>query len=326
MISVVHAVCAQAIGAPVIAVSSRTGARAAERAEQTGARPVDFTDLPAGADAVIVCTPPDRHAEDTLRAIAADAAVLVEKPLASRLTEADALVDAGGRILYGENLAFSPVFVETHRQISRIGTIDFVEIRQLSPRPTWGEFLEPTRGGGVLFDLGAHAVALALLIAGSDAPVSVTASLDRSSEADVDDAAEVHIEFASGMRCRLEVDWRSPDTVWDIQASSATGVVRAELVPNPVIEVNGDPIGLPPLSGVTEATIERLGYVEQLRTLEAIVGGMDSPIDARFGRRVLDLLCAAYTAARAPGAAVALPFTGPRDRTPHELWSGTVGP
>jgi hypothetical protein len=38
-----------------------------------------------------------------------------------------------------------------------------------------------------------------------------------------------------------------------------------------------------------------------------------------FGRLVLDVVCAAYTSART-GAPEAVPFTGPRDRTPHQLW------
>ena len=78
--------------------------------------------------------------------------------------------DAGGTVLYAENLAFSPLFTQTSELAGGIGTLSFIEIRLLSPRPTWGDFLTPARGGGVLFDLGSHAIALALLLAGSDDP------------------------------------------------------------------------------------------------------------------------------------------------------------
>ena len=43
-------------------------------------------------------------------------------------------------------------------------------------------------------------------------------------------------------------------------------------------------------------------------------------MDATFGRTVLDIVCAAYASAAAGGADVAVPFTGPRDRTPLQLW------
>ena len=112
-ISVVHAMAAVAVEAEIVVVASRTSERATERAGQVGAAVVAFEDLPAGADAVVVCTPPDRHGADTLQALRAGAVVLVEKPLAATLAEADAIVDAGGQVVYAENLAFSPLVVHT---------------------------------------------------------------------------------------------------------------------------------------------------------------------------------------------------------------------
>jgi predicted dehydrogenase len=325
-ISVVHVMAAAGAKAEIVAVASRTSERATERAGQVGAQVVAFEDLPAGADAVVVCTPPDRHAADALHALGAGAVVLVEKPLATTLAEADAIVEAGGQVVYAENLAFSPLVVATNELVRGIGAPNFIEIRQLSPRPSWGEFLDPVRGGGVLFDLGSHAVALALLLAGADAPVAVEAKMSHSADIEVDDAAEVFITFASGMRARIETNWTNPHAVWDIQVSSDSGVVRTELMPQPGIEHNGEPVALAPMSGAVDAHIEQLGYVDQMLTLRDVVGGAPSPIDARFGRRVLDVLSAAYAAANKPGASVPLPFAGPRNRTPHQLWSDTVGP
>lgn len=316
---------AAATEAQIVAVASRTSERAAERAGQVGAAVVAFEDLPAGAEAVVVCTPPDRHATDTLKALAAGAVVLVEKPLAATLAEADAIVDAGGQVVYAENLAFSPLVVATNQLVSGIGAPNFIEIRQFSPRPSWGEYLEPARGGGVLFDLGSHAVALALLLAGADAPVAVQATLNHSPDLEVDDAAEAFITFASGLHARIETNWTNPDVLWDIQVSSDNGVVRTELLPVPGIEHNGDPVDLPALTGVVDPQLEQLGYIDQMLTLRDVVKGAPSPIDARFGRRVLDVICAAYAAAQVPGSTIALPFTGRRDRTPHQLWSDTVG-
>lgn len=325
-ISVVHAMAAAAVQAEIVAVASRTSERATERAGQVGAAVVAFEDLPAGADAVVVCTPPDRHTADTLQALRAGAVVLVEKPLATTLAEADAIVDAGGQVVYAENLAFSPLVVATNELVRGIGAPNFIEIRQLSPRPSWGEFLDPARGGGVLFDLGSHAVALALLLAGADAPVAVEAKLSHSADIEVDDAAEVFITFASGMRARIETNWTNPHAVWDVQVSSDGGVVRTELMPQPGIEHNGEPVALPALASAADPHLEHYGYIDQMLTLRDVVGGAPSPIDARFGRRVLDVLSAAYAAASKPGSSASLPFSGPRNRTPHQLWSDTVGP
>jgi len=315
---------AQATGTDIHAVASRTSEQARERSGQFGADVVSFEDLPAGAEAVVVCTPPDRHCVDTLHALRAGVAVLVEKPLSATLAEADAIVSAGGQLLYAENLAFSPLVVQTHDLARQIGSLTFIEIRMLSPRPTWGDFMNPERGGGVLFDLGAHAIALALLFAGADAPIAVTASLHSSTDCEVDVEAEVFIEFASGSRARIESNWTNPDTVWDIQVASAQGVVRTELLPEPSIEHNGEIIEQELSTSEGAQQLVQLGYVEQMRMLGDIARGAPSPIDARFGRRVLDIICAAYAAAGAEGTRVALPFAGSRNSTPHQLWRDTV--
>jgi predicted dehydrogenase len=319
-ISVVHGLAAIATETAVVAIASRTEATATERASQLQARVVSFDELPTAADAVIVCTPPDRHAADALHAIAGGAAVLIEKPLASTLAEADSIVEAGGRVVYGENQFFSPVVRRMLELAGTIGRLEFVEVRALSSRPTWGTFLDPRAGGGVLFDLGVHPIALALLLAGTDRTIDVSATLDLSPDIEVDDLAVATIRFESGMTARIEASWREDDTVWDIQASSPTGVVRAELMPVASIELDGEPVALPQLVEDVDPHLERLGFVAEFRELLAVAAGAPSPIDARFGRRVLDIVCAAYFSAGNGSGPVALPFAGPRDVTPHRLW------
>lgn len=323
-ISVIHGLAAVAAGLPVVAVASRSAERSQERAAQLQAEACSYRELPAGADAVVVATPPAVHVAQALAAIEAGAAVLVEKPLATTLAGADALVaaeEAGARIVYAENLAFAPVVEAALSLTSALGTLGYLEVRALSPRPTWGDFLEPRWGGGALFDLGAHPVALALLLAGDDSPVEVRASLSTSDGLAVDDQAEVLLRFASGLQARVEASWRHHDVVWDLQASSETGVVRAELLPAIVLEHDGEPVPVPTAPTGVEPMVHDLGYVDQLRALAAAAAGSRCGIDAAFGRRVLDVLCAAYASAGS-GGPEALPFAGPRDRTPLELWRG----
>lgn len=317
--SVVHALAASAIGAPVVAVSSRAGASARERAGQVGARAVDHDALPAGADAVIVCTPPDRHVVDTIAVLDAGGTALVETPLATTLDGADELVARGGRVLYGEHLAHSPVVGAVLDMTPGFGAIGYVDVRLLSPRPDWGSYLDPAGGGGSLFHLGAHGIALALLVMRDDRPVGVRASVEASGGLSVDDRAEVLMRFASGTMVRVEVDWRSPSSLWDVQVSSDTDVVRADLLPTAGLEHNGDPMALPPLVYDVDPHVERLGHVAQLRELARVVDGDAPSVDVHFGREVLEIVCAAYRAAET-GAEEALPWSGPRDVTPITLW------
>lgn len=311
---------AEAVGAPIVAVASRSSTTAAERAAQVGARAVDPAQLPAGADAVIVCTPPDRHLVEVEAALDAGRAVLVETPLTSTLAAADRLVARGGPVLYGEYLAHSPLIAIVRERIGDIGTIGYAEIRLLSPRPTWGSYLDPDNGGGVLFHLGTHAIALALLLV-DDRPVSVQARVESSTGLDVDDRAEVWLRSATGTTTRLEIDWRSTATIWDVQVSSETDVLRADLLPAPDVEHNGDEIALPRRHHEVDAHLELLGHVAQLQDLARIVAGGRPDIDVAFGRTVLEIVCAAYRSAHT-GVAESLPFDGPRDRTPIAHWKG----
>jgi predicted dehydrogenase len=329
MISMIHAIAAQASGLPMIAVASRTADRATERAEQIGCRTTTFAELPAGADIVIVATPPSRHAEHAISALTAGATVLVEKPLATTLAEADAIIDAArrseGHLMYAENLAFAPVVKRAMSLIASLGPLEYLDLRALSPRPTWGDFLTRGWGGGCLFDLGAHPIALALLAAGDDTPTQVSAQLQCSPDLEVDDHAVVEMEFRSGLQAHIEVSWREATTTWDLQASSSTGVVRAELLPTVGLEHNGEQVGVTTAPEKVDEFVHDLGYIEQLQEVHRIVDGgstdMAQQMNAEFGRRVLDIICAAYTSASRSGAAEPLPFTGPRTLSPAQLWT-----
>lgn len=321
-IAVVHALAAQALGLPVEAVASRRADNAATRARELGARPVPFADLPAGADLVVVATPPARHADDALHALAHGAAVLVEKPLCTTLAQADALAAAGGRLVYAENLAFAPVVEQAVARISTLGPLEHLQVRSLQGRPDWGDFLTAGWGGGVLFDLGVHPLAVALLAAAPAAVVEVRARLDGADDIDVDEHAEVELRFDSGLVAQVEASWREPTPQWDLQAASATGVVRAELIPTITLEHDGDPVVLPGARPGVIPELDAFGYVRQLEVAVAVAEGDGSFMDAEFGRLVLDVVCAAYVSAGRGGAPEPVPFRGLRELTPLQLWRG----
>ena len=321
----VHALALAALPrTELVAVASRTAASADRLAGEYSARTLDYEALPGDADVVVVATPPERHAQDALFAVAGGAAALVEKPLCTRLVDADRLVrvaDAGAVVGYAENLLFAEAVSRALAEIAALGPLRHLTVRSLQPRPTWGDFTSRGWGGGVLFDLGAHPLALALRAAGSE-PAGVRAVLEGSDDIEVDDRASVELRFDSGLLAQVEASWRDPAPVWDLQAASDSGVVFLSLLPELSLERDGEPIDLPPPpEGDHSPQLDRFGYVEQLRDIAAAqrVGRPPTVSDVHFGREVLEVTCAAYLAARA-GGEVALPYAGPRDRTPIELW------
>lgn len=327
----VHGLAVRSLpGGRVVAVASRTVEAATRLAAEAGGRAVSYDDLPAGADMVVVATPPARHAADALRAMAAGAAVVVEKPLCTTLEDADRLVrvvEAGGLLTYAENLLFADATGAALSEIAAIGPLRHLTARALQPRPTWGDFTRRHWGGGVLFDLGVHPLALLVRAAGSAVPVAVQAELSASEGLEVEDHARVRLRFDDGLVAELEVSWRDDRPIWDLQAASDTGVVRYELLPDVLLERDGDPLDLPPppdrdpRAASPPPQLDQLGYVEQLRDAEAAwrAGRSSTISDVHLGRQLLEVVCAAATSART-GEEVPLPFDGPRDRSPVELW------
>ena len=333
-ISAAHAAAARVAGYEIVAVASRTPARAAQEAAKYGARAISYAELPAGADVVVVATPPGAHAADAVRLLDAGAAVLLEKPLCRTLAEADAIVAAaaahGERLLYAENLVYSPAVIEMLGRVRRIGDLTHLEARTLQAVPTWGEFTTDEWGGGALFDLGVHPLALVMLLAsaaGAGRPTSVSAELRGGAGHGTDEHAEVIVHFHTGLQARVVSSWQGgPDAVWDVQAASATGVLRLELLPTVLLEHDGAAVVLPaPTSALP--VVEQFGYLGQLRALVGDIGAGRRPVmSAAFGREVLDVVCAAYASAGMGGEPVGLPFAGRRDASPLELWrAGDAG-
>ena len=324
-IAAVHGLAAKQLELPITRVASRHREKAKEMAARMGALVCSYDDLPAGADVVVVCSAPQCHAGHALHATEAGAAVVIEKPLCTTLADADSLVEAelaGARIGYAENLAYAPIVQQLLAAVADMGELQHLEVRTLQSRPTWGEFLTEAWGGGALFDLGVHPIAIAMLATRSKV-VSVSATLDGADDHPTDEHAEVTLTFEGGFAATVVSSWRGGEVPeWSVQAASRTGVMRAELLPTVLLEHNGDEIPIAPSTG-SIPQLEQYGYVAQLEAFLVAFGGHSPPLmDAAFGRDILDVVCAAYASARAGGTAVPVPFTGPRDRTPLQLWRG----
>ena len=334
-IAAVHATCTVELGLPSVAVASRTAQRAGHMAATFGAEAVTYDQLAGKTDLVVVATPPHRHAADALRFLDAGAAVLLEKPMCRTLVEADALVAAAaahpGRLLYAENLAYAPVVQQAVSMVPRLGRLTHVEVRALQALPTWGGFTSDEWGGGALFDLGVHPLAVALLAtnaAGLGRPLAVSARMKGGAGHNSDEHAEVWLHHRRGVVSHVVASWKHPDgPTWDAQVSGEHGVVRADLQPSIALEWNGEPVHVARraarVASLDALGLADLGYVGQLADLaDCWRTGSQPLMTAAFGREVLQVVMAAYASAGRDGVEVALPYTGQRDLTPLQTLHG----
>jgi predicted dehydrogenase len=163
-----HAAAARRLGIPIV-FASRDVARARAYARTYGGIAAFGSYDEALADsrpvAAIVCTPHDRHLADTLSALRAGKHVLVEKPIARTLEEADAMIDAAQAadrvLMVAENFHFMPAFQYVRALIERgeVGALREIHLvaRGFRRHRGWRLAVE-NAGGGALIDGGIHYV------------------------------------------------------------------------------------------------------------------------------------------------------------------------
>jgi predicted dehydrogenase len=160
-----HAAAARRLHMPVI-FASRDADRARAYASAFGGVGA-YGDYAAAlrdprAAGAIICTPHDRHVEDVLAALDAGRHVLIEKPIARTLEEADRIIgaaaDAGRRLMVAENFHFMPAFRHVRRLIGEgaLGALRELHLVARGFRRHAGWRCEPGAGGGALIDGGIH--------------------------------------------------------------------------------------------------------------------------------------------------------------------------
>ena len=161
-------------------------------------------------DVVCIGTPPGTHAELCLRAIAAGAHVLCEKPFVSSIAEADRVLAAaraaGRRVALNHEFREMPIFRAVRDAVSSgaTGALNFAQAWQLIDLPPWSE--TGWRGQMVqrtLFEAGVHLVDLLMALFG-ERPRAVQAWTSSSGqESDSDAVVTVTLEFSRGRLATL---------------------------------------------------------------------------------------------------------------------------
>ncbi|HWV51169.1 Gfo/Idh/MocA family oxidoreductase [Pseudorhodoplanes sp.] len=126
-------------------------------------------------DAVYVATPHQMHAAHVIAAAARGKHVLVEKPIAIRIEECDAMIDAvrraGVQLVIGHSHSFNAPVLHARRLIDSgaygaVRMIHALNYTDYMVRPRRPEEMDTTQGGGVIFSQGAHQIDIVRLLGG----------------------------------------------------------------------------------------------------------------------------------------------------------------
>ena len=271
-------------------------------------------------DFAIVAVPTVAHAAVAGALLDAGIPVLVEKPIASTIEEAEALIATARRVGVpfgvGHVERFNPAVRELHRRLEEeaLGRVFQVHARRLSPFP--GRVGDT----GVAHDLATHDLDVMSQLSGR--PVRISAETDRKAHRTREDLLAAVIRYESGIIGLLEVNWLTPTKVRSLTVTGERGMFVVDylnqhltLYENARASEGWRALAL--FDGVTEGNVTRFAIVreEPLRAqldafAIAVRSGGPVPVTAEDGLEALRVAVAAVEAG-ATGSMVQL------SREPH---------
>jgi len=273
-------------GAELVAVVDTDRARAEDVAAANGTRPVvDYHDVLGQVDAVTLAVPTELHREIALPFLSSGVPVLVEKPMARSLGEADDMIAAAARMKValgvGHTERFNPAVAAARPLVT---DPRFIEVHRL------GTFPDRSLDIDVVFDLMIHDLDVVLSLVHSEIDsieaVGVPVLTGRV------DIANARVRFANGCVANLTASRISRDRVRKIRFFQPAAYLSIDYAAQKVEVwrlVKGD--GAPPSiqGGDLEVTNEEPLKRELADFVDAVASGRAPAVTGEEGRRALAL-------------------------------------
>ncbi len=187
----------------------------------------------AAIDAVIVATIHDQLQPMALAAVTAGKHTFVEKPMALKAADGQALVDAanqaGVRLMVGYTLRFMPERILMKRLLDEgaIGEIAHVSAGQCISFSSDHWLNDPRHGGGPLFYIGSHAIDNALWMIRRK-PTRVFADVHRPDDTRAEASADAVVSFEGGLSLHACTSYRSGCSYGWLDIMGTEGRMRSE--------------------------------------------------------------------------------------------------
>ena len=279
----------------------------------------------APIDLVAVCTPSGLHAAQGAAAARAGKHVIVEKPMAITLAQADDLVkacdDAGVQLFVVKQNRLNPAIQILKRAVDkgRFGRMYMANVTVRWQRPQEYYEAEPWRGtwefdGGALMNQASHYVDLMQWLMGPvESVMAKTATQARRIEAE--DSAVGVVRFRSGALGVIEVtvltyprNLEGSITLLGERGSVKVGGTAVNKVEHWAFADYDDDDMLVDQSNTSPPTVYGFGHTGYYRNVLAVLRGQAKPeTDGRAGRKSLELILGCYESAKT-GCAVPIPL------------------
>ncbi|WP_298225093.1 Gfo/Idh/MocA family protein [Acidocella sp.] len=276
---------AGAVRARFIGLADPNPVRAKEVAWEAGCPVKSVEEILEQAEAVVIAAPAEFHYEHAVRALRAGKHVLVEKPIAATVDQADELIALAGQAGVVLQVGHLERFSAAHGAVSqRMGRPLYIEAVRIAPFKSRGTDVS------VILDLMIHDLDLILTLADSEvvnvdavgAPVAST----------FDDIANARIRFASGAVATITASRISLKTERKMRIFSQTGYLTVDFSARKLTLV-GRGIGTK-VPGFSEFGIEQAGWqdhdallAEHEAFFASCLDGAPVAVDGLAGKRAL---------------------------------------
>jgi predicted dehydrogenase len=239
-------------------------------------------------DVVTVAVPTRYHLQVVTDAMEAGVDVLVEKPIAATVEEAQALIrraeELDRKLMVGHIVRFNPAIqaLKDHLEEGELGRIFQIICRRVGPFPP------RVRDVGVVVDLAPHDLDLMRFVTGEE-PVRIYGETEQRIHTSHEDLVVGVLRFRNGIAGMLEINWLTPVKEREVLVLGERGMMRVDdLTQNLYFHENAHANGmswnaLSVLKGVSEGRMIRypLRRYEPLRAeLEAFATAVleDHPV------------------------------------------------
>jgi predicted dehydrogenase len=255
-------------------------------------------------DLVTVAVPTSLHHRVGIAAMESGAHVLIEKPIAGTLEEAEGLIACADRLerklMVGHIVRFDPAIqaLKQHLDQGELGRIFQIVCRRVGPFPA------RIRDVGVVVDLAPHDLDLMRFVSG-DEPLRVYAQTQQEIHTDHEDLLTALIHFKGGLTGVLETNWLTPTKVREVTVLGERGMFRVDSLTKDLYFyenalANGEMwSALEMLKGVSEGRMVRfpLQRYEPLKAeleafAQAVLNDAPVPVSGQDGLQALRLALA----------------------------------
>lgn len=272
--------------AQLVGVFDRDPERARTVGWEAGAPPLSFEELIAVSEAIIIACPAEAHYELAAQAIRNGRHVLIEKPIASTLEEADSLAALAEEHEVVLQVGHLERFSAAHGAVSaRMGKPLYIEAVRVAPFKPRGTDVS------VILDLMIHD--LDLILALVDAPIESVDAVGAAVASAHEDIANARVRFANGCVATITASRISLKTERRMRIFAQSGYIAVDFAGRKLMAIAKEQGGFP-VPGMPDFSVKDMAWedhdslaAEHEAFYASVLDGAPVLVDAAAGRRAL---------------------------------------